>query len=319
MPRRLVLAIGLGCALSSACDAPQPTSGRHPAPLSLHGAVVIEPPHLTVGDVATVDITVVTPPDHRVRPVRPPREVPGFWLLDSELLPVARGDSRWVHRTRIRARAREPGEFSWPAQRVEVETPEQEVVEVALPARPLRVASVADRFPQRTTPFSLRPVPEERDGAFLAPLAAGAVLALGAVALLAGLRRLRARPQHAEAPSGQTAPATSGWRAARATLEAARAAADASPARAADAGSVALRHFFSQRFAVSARTLTTEELLELEPPLAAGQHWPELLEILVALDAVRFRSGSERVETVRDALERASRLVAEAAPEARWR
>ncbi len=88
--------------------------------------------------------------------------------------------------------------------------------------------------------------------------------------------------------------------------------------RVADAASAALRHFFSHRFAVSARTLTTEELVELTPPLGAEKHWPALLEILVALDAVRFRSGMQGV-ALRETLERSSQLVAAAAPEARWR
>ena len=83
-------------------------------------------------------------------------------------------------------------------------------------------------------------------------------------------------------------------------------------------GSAALRHFFSHRFAVSARTLTTEELVELSPPLGAEKHWPILLEILEALDAVRFRSGVQGAG-LRETLERASHLVAAATPEARWR
>ena len=112
--------------------------------------------------------------------------------------------------------------------------------------------------------------------------------------------------------------ATPVWRAAQATIETALETCGENPERGADAASAALRHFFSHRFAVSARTLTTEELIELTPPLGAEKHWPVLLEILVALDAVRFRSGMQEA-ALRETLERSSQLVAAAAPEARWR
>jgi hypothetical protein len=313
----LALLLGLACAVSAGCEGVEPGNSE-PVPTSLRGAVVIEPPHLTVGDVATVEITLVTPPRHSVRPVRPPREVAGFWLLDSEPLPVTRGPSRWVHRTRMRARAREPGEFTWPALRVEVETPEQGVVELLLDARPLEVTSVGERFPRRAEPFPLRRAPTSDGDAFLIPLAGGAALTLGALALLALARRLRR--QHGRVPERAPRPAhaTPGWRAAQATIETALENASESPERAADAASAALRHFFSHRFAVSARTLTTEELEELEPPLGAEKHWPILLEILGALDAVRFRSEVQGAG-LRETLEHASHLVATAAPEARWR
>ncbi|MEN8182099.1 MAG: hypothetical protein ABFS46_06145 [Myxococcota bacterium] len=282
--------------------------------------MIIEPPDLGVGDVATVEITVVTPPEHRVRPVRPPREVEGFWLLDSEPLPITRDDSRWVHRTRIRARAREIGEFSWPALRVEVETPEQEVEELDLEGRPLSVRSVETRFPDRRTPFSFR-APSERPGeqGLLAPAVGGAGLALAAVALVGAVRRIRRNRRAVERERARAAPTPPAWRAAQATLEAALATCEETPEGAADAAAAALRHFFAQRFAVAARSLTTEELSALEPPLGADEHWPVLLETLASLDAVRFRPGREGVPALRETLARARQLVATAAPEARWR
>jgi hypothetical protein len=312
------LLLWLACAVAAGCEAVEPATDSEPVPTSLRGAVVIEPPHLTVGDVATVEITLVTPPRHSVRPVRPPREVAGFWLLDSEPLPVTRSPSQWVHRTRMRARAREPGEFSWPALRVEVETPEQEVVEIVLDARPLEVTSVGDRFPRRAEPFPLRRAHTSEGGAFLMPLAGGVALTLGAFALMALARRLRRQHGRVAERTPRQAHATPGWRAVQATIETALETSSESPERAADAASAALRHFFSHRFAVSARTLTTEELVELPPPLGAEKHWPILLEILEALDAVRFRSGVQGAG-LRGTLERASHLVAAATPEARWR
>jgi len=316
MPGKLALLLGLGCAVA-ACEGTEPAGDSVPVPTSLRGAVIIEPPHLTVGDVATVEITLVTPPHHSVRPVRPPREVDGFWLLDSETLPVTRNPSRWVHRTQMRARAREPGEFTWPALRVEVETPEQEVVEILLDARPLEVTSVGDRFPRRAEPFPLRRARASQGGEFLMPLAGGVALTLGAFALLALTRRLRRPRGRVPERTARDAHASPGWRAAQATIETALETSSESPRRAADAASAALRHFFSQRFAISARTLTTEELAASKPPLGAEKHWPILLEILETLDAIRFRSDVQGAD-LRDTLERASQLVATAAPEARW-
>jgi hypothetical protein len=318
MPRTLALLLGLGCAVAAGCERAPPAADSEPAPTSLRGAVVIEPPRLTVGDVATVEITLVTPPGHSLRPVRPPSEVDGFWLLDSRALPVTRSPSRWVHRTQMRARAREPGEYTWPALRVEVETPEQGVVELLLEARPLEVTSVGERFPRRAEPFPLRGARSSEGGAFLMPFAGGVALTLGAVALMALVRRLR-RP-HGRSPetTPREAHATPRWRAAQATIETALETCGGSPERAADAASAALRHFFSYRFAVSARTLTTEELVGLAPPLGAEKYWPALLEILEALDAVRFRPGMQGA-ALRETLEGASALVAAAAPEARWR
>lgn len=304
-------------ALLASCEEPPPPDPVS-TPTSLRGAVVIEPPTLTVGDVAKVEVTLVTPPGHAMRPVRPPTEVAGFWVLDARALPTERSEARWVHRTRIRARAREPGSFEWPSLRVEVETPEREVVEVELEARPLEVASVADRFPARDGPFPLRRPELATDGAFLAPLAGGAGLAIAAFLLIAALRRLRGGQARATRQPVPEIRATPGWRAAQATLETALERIDARPAEAADAASAALRHFFSHRFAVSARTLTTQELTALDVPLGAEKHWPSLLEILEALDAARFRSVAPAAD-LREVLERARGLVASAAPEARWR
>ncbi len=202
--------------------------------------------------------------------------------------------------------------------RIEVETPEQEVVEVLLEARPLEVASVADRFPTRSAPFPLRRPEVTTDGNFLVPLAGGAGLAMAGFLLFAAVRRLRSGRAQAPPEPVTGMRATPGWRAAQATLEAALEKVAASPEEAADAASAALRHFFSHRFAVSARTLTTQELTALEVPLGAEKHWPTLLEILEALDAVRFRSGAAAPD-LQEVLERARGLVATAAPEARWR
>jgi hypothetical protein len=304
--------------LAVGCDpAPEPLPA---APVSeLRGAVVIEPARIAIGDVASVEITVVTPPGHRVRPVRPPGEVAGFWLLDAKALPVARSPSRWVHRTRLRARARETGSFAWPAMTLEVETPEESVALLALEERPLQVESVASRFPEQVEPFPLRgqSEPGGRFG-FAGPAALGAVassLAIGAAAALVRRSRRR-RARDAPAHPVQRVPA---WRAAQATLEAALELSDVEPERCADSVSAALRRFVAERYPVSASTLTTEELRECAAPLGAERHWPTLLAILDELDALRFRAKASDApwptHELRAAIARAQELVAAAAPE----
>ena len=74
-------------ALGAACGAEPVERGAAPAPTAPRVTLHVEPPVLRIGDVATLEIVVVTPPEHRVRPISPP-EVEGIWLLDSEALPV---------------------------------------------------------------------------------------------------------------------------------------------------------------------------------------------------------------------------------------
>jgi hypothetical protein len=291
--------------------------------LEPRGAVVIEPPRLTLGEVAVVDITVVTPPGYRVRPVRPPETLPGLWLLDAERLPVERSEARWVHRTRLRVRARETGRFAWPPTSVEVETPEGSVMQLELEERPLEVASVSERFPERVEPFPLRaPEPPASGPGIWLPAAGGVLAMLAGLAALASVRRARSRRRPPEPAARATSPPP--WRAAQATLEAAIELAAQDPGRCADSASHALRGFVAQRFPVPAWALTTEELAALEPPTGGERHWPRLLDLLARLDAVRFRPAGEgpggvEVERLRATLAEAQRLVAEATPEARFR
>jgi hypothetical protein len=293
------------------------------APASLRGAVVIEPARLGVGDVAEVQILVVTPPGHRLRPVRPPESVPGFWLLDAETLAVEEGEGRSVHRTRIRARAREPGRFAWPAMTVEIETPEESVVRLDLEERPLEVGSVALDFPGRVETFPLRrPAEGAEPRGLLLPMAAGAALALLAVGLAAGVRRVRARRPAALAPDVLPGDPPPAWREALAGLEAARSLAEPSPERAADAASLALRRLLARRFAV-AESFTTPELRELAPPLGLDRHWSALVAILAGLDELRFRprqdDSAALASAAREATLRAGAWIGEAVPEARVR
>lgn len=310
----------LRCEMETRTGPAPPEAG---APASLRGAVVIEPARLGVGDVAEVHVLVVTPPGHRLRPVRPPESVPGFWLLDAEALPVEAGEGRSVHRTRIRARAREPGSFVWPAMTVEVETPEQSVVRLDLEERPLEVGSVSLDFPGRVETFPLRrPGDGTEPRGLVLPVAAGAALALLAVGLVAGVRRARAR--RAAAPAAPVLPGEPppAWREALAGLEAAAGLAGSQPERAADEASLALRRLLARRFAV-AESFTSPELRELTPPLGLDRHWSALLAILGELDDLRFRpregDDAARGPAVREATLRASAWTSEAVPEARVR
>jgi hypothetical protein len=318
MARFLCGALALAAAGLVGCDA----GGRDasiPITSELRGAVVIEPPRLTVGEVARVEVTVVTPPEHWVRPVHPPGEIPGFWLLDAEPLAIQRDPSRWVHRTRIRARARAPGRFEWPATTVEIETPERGVVSLELEERPLEVASVTRDFPDRTSPFPLRPAPETpRERGALLPFLAGGLVTVLCLALLAMARRARA-PGARAAPAAREPARLPAWRSAQATLESALSLTEQDPERAADAASAGLRHFFAVRFSAPIQSLTTQELRELAAPVGTERHWPVLLSILEQLDAARFQPRVEgEASGVREAIARAQQLVTEATPEARW-
>ena len=91
--------------MPSACD--DDRSSRAGSAPTLRAVLVLEPPTLGVGEVGLVGLAVVTPPGHAVRPVEPPPQVAGLWLLGSEALEVEKRASRWVHHTRFRFHARE--------------------------------------------------------------------------------------------------------------------------------------------------------------------------------------------------------------------
>jgi len=297
---------GLAIACGAGDAAPRPA-----APLSIRGGVVIEPPELTIGDTARVEIAVVTPPDHRLEPPATPEAAPGLWILAAELLPTEREAGRWVHRARFLVRARETGEFAWPAQTVWVEAPKGERISVSLAERPLRVVSVSREFPDRIEPFSWRgPREPGRARDFLLPAAFGAAAALAALALAALVRRARRAGRESE-PGPVAAAPVSPAREAEEALEAAAARIDDDPVAAADAASAALRLFVLRHTGAPAHVSTTEELRAMAPPFLLARRWPELLGLLASLDAARFRAGALATASGREAL-RAELLSAEA-------
>jgi len=341
--RRRLAVLGLAAALTSAASAqtqPAPPPAAAAVAPAVRGALVLEPDRIRAGEVAALEIVVTTPPGHRLLPIVLPSELPGFWILDAETLAVDKQDGRWIHRTRVRLRARELGQFVWPAQPVEIEAPGGTLQRLVLDGRPLEVVSVQTDFPGRDVPFGLRESPgalPARGSAWGA--AATGALAGGAVVALVGLirrvrRRRRALPSElATAASGS---ALSPWRAACLALDGiaahldgkpvaphldgkpGAAHLDAEPGAATDALARTLRSYATQRWRRDVSALTTPELAAITPPAEAARHWPALLELLRSLDDARFLPGTvaaaQRAARARDTLARVRAFVAATTP-----
>ena len=302
------LLLVLACSAEPAAQAPAPT------PLEKQAVVVIEPPQLRVGDIAVIEIAVVTPPGHRVHPVKPPSSVPGLWLLDAEALPPEVEGARQVHRTRIRVRAREAGSHEWPAQRVEIEDAEGTREELVAAARPFEIVSVLPSFPERAEPFSYRMPSARRDS--VSPLWSAAAGSLATLALLGALvfaRRTRRRLQQRNAAATARA-AAQPWREALAAFDTARAESDWR--RAGGLGARALRRYVALRFDLAVESLTTEEFAGIARPFGIGSQWLVAVDCLRAFDAERFRGSSDAraAAQVRAALDAAQQFVEASIP-----
>jgi hypothetical protein len=313
---RALLAVA-ACCLGPACgEEPAPP----PASPSPRAVLLLEPPELGIGDVAVVELAVVTPPGYHARPFEPPPELPGFWLLDAATLPVEKRPTRWLHRTRVRIRARETGHFAWPAGSVAIESPDGELAELPVEALPLEVTSVRPSFPERRTPFGARRLPAPSDGGSRWSAAAGgAAAALAGVALVAwGRRRLRRRRRWEAPPLDAPEPP---WRRVRGELREAGAVGAGDPLAAAHLLAGALRRYMAGRFGADAVARTTEELEASAPPFGATSRWPTFLAILRGLDEFRFLPLDEAAdrpalsERVGALLARAEAFVAETMPE----
>jgi hypothetical protein len=280
--------------------------------------VILEPPQVAVGEMARVEIAVVTPPDHQVEPVAPPEPLEGFWVIGVEVPTVERRADRWVHRMGVRIRARAVGSFEWPAGTVTVEDPEGGRSEIELAALPLEVVSVLPEFPERTTPFGLAPPPAPAGRGMPAALAAaaGAGLALAAVGAVALVRRRRAAGAGAARAAGATPAARPipEWDEARAALARARSRDD--PVAAAALASAALRRFAARRFGSDAPVRTTEELSAGRASGALGERLEGFLALLRHLDAARFRGRPVPPAELAAALDDAEAFVRDATPEA---
>ena len=311
------VALALVAGLLAACHQPASPAGSPgaAAPPTPRAAVSIEPPRLRLGAVAVVEVSVVTPPEHHVHPFAPPPGIPGLWLLDAETLPVERSGERWTQRTRIRVRAREIGATEWPRMRIDVDGPEGERSVLETEPRPLEVVSVLPDFPDQVATFRYRlPEPPAAQAPTALAAAAGAIGALAGVAAVAMVRRVRRRraPAAAAALPVPAAP----WVEALAALDEAGAVLDRDWRQAADSAGRALRRYVTRRFGLPLAFSTTEEAALLAPPFGLASRWAGVLDVLRAIDAVRFQRGEapEAGERVRDAIERARRWVAGSIP-----
>jgi hypothetical protein len=290
----------------------EPSDARDAASPTPRATLVLEPPRIGVGQVAELELAVVTPPGHTPRPFSPPSELPGLWLLSADRLPVEKQSTRWVHRTRLRVRARASGRFVWPASALEVEAPDGSVFTLAIAEVPVEVVSILPDYPDRFTPFGVRrPAPAaRRGGSVWGPAAAGALAALAGVGLVALARRRRGSAPDARAePSA--ARAEPPWRRACEELAEARQRAAGDPFAGAHATSRALRRYIARRFGADAIGRTSEELAAATPPFGARSRWPAFVAILRGLDELRFLPESDR--SVREALAtRVGALLAQA-------
>jgi hypothetical protein len=277
----ITTALGFGCSGES-------SDVNWLTPAASRATLLFAADSIAIGEIGVVELAVVTAPDHQVRPFRAPDTLDGFWLLDAEPSRIERQSTRWIHRTRIRIRAREVGNFEWPEGSIEVEAPDGSVVPVTFGALPLEVGSVIADPPQRDAPYGARAPPAPPRAAALALAAAsgalGTLVSLGAIALVRHHTRRRGIAVDASEPRSFAPP----WVEAREALAGARAIAESNPRRAADDAAVALRRYTAKRFGTDTDTRTTEELESAPAPFAAASRWPHLLEILRALDALRF-------------------------------
>ncbi|HME71027.1 MAG TPA: hypothetical protein VKM54_14325 [Myxococcota bacterium] len=288
------------------------------APPFPRASFVLEPPRVRIGDLAALELVVVTPPDHRVRPIEPPLAVQGFWLLGVEPLPVERAETRWIHRMRLHIRARELGVFLWPAQKVEIDGPDGARALLEVPAHTIEVTSVLPEHAQRSTPYGLRAPPTfPSDRNPLAPAAIGGLLTLFCVGLIALVRRER-RLRRSTGNTASEPEEPSAW---EETLSALAAAAAESDVRcSADSAALALRRYAAHHFRAPTHSATTPELRAAPAPYLMHARWPAFLGLLEALDEARFRPDAPmREASVRSQVQAAAAFVRDSVPTARLR
>lgn len=274
------------------------------APAESRATLVLEPPVVAVGDMAGLDLTVVTRPGAALLPFELPASLDGFLVVEREPLVVVKEPARWLHRTRLQLRAIEVGSFAFPAGSVEVEGADGGTAVLHYDALPLEVVSVLGTH-RRQNPYGIRLLPlddlfdaEGRGsvGAFVA----GALLALASVGVALLVRRRGAlRAARAEPP----APGPPAWESARAELAGARALLSGDPREALDRASRALRRYAVRRFGGDASVRTTPELEGAQPPFTLTTRWSRFVALLAGLDAARFPARTDP--------EQASALLAE--------
>jgi hypothetical protein len=307
--------------VAGGCGGERPPEAH--APVLPRAALVLEPPRIGVGELATLEIAVAAPPGHALRPLALPEPPSGLEVLGVEALPVERETTRWLHRTRVRVRARELGALTWPGSAAEIEAPDGALTSVALEPVAIEVAPIAPEFPERSHPFGVRQPrdAEPSGGGALTGGVIGAAIALVGIGVARALARRRAPRGAPPAPPAAAEPAPEPpWEEALAQLSRARARAGDDPFGASDLAARALRRYAGLRFAVGTPACTSEELAASPAPFAATTRWPILIAALEELDAHRFRPRDDpqaRVALARalpDAIDAAERFVAETLP-----
>ncbi len=303
-------ALPVGCGDGLAGDAKKIV---YNAPVRSRAMWVLEPATIGIGDVATLEMAVVTRPNHRVRPFATPEQVAGLWILEVETLPVSQQANRWVHRTRVRIRPREIGRFDWPSTQIEVES-DGVVENLIAEGLPIEVLSVVPQYIGKLTPFGLQPLHAESNAkAPWAWAAGGAGFTLGCLALFWLARRESNRPQATASNRRLGVPP---WVTALAAIETSLEQVDRDPILACASASAALRNYMDRRYGggkmapggasanVGAETdhvsssiassifcsifCTTEELERSTPPFAATSRWPKFVSLLRKLDQFQF-------------------------------
>jgi hypothetical protein len=285
-------------------------------------ALVLEPPRIGVGEVSLLEIAVAAPPGHLLRPLALPEPPAGLEVLGVETLPVEREATRWLHRTRVRVRARETGALTWPGSAAEIEAPDHSLSSIALEPVAIEVIPIAPEFPERSLPFGVREPPrgEAGGGGALTGAVLGAAIAVAGIGVTRALARRRLRRGVPAAPPAAEPAPEPPWGEALAQLTRARALAGDGPFGASDLAARALRRYAGRRFAIGAQACTSEELAASPAPFAATTRWPILIAALQELDAHRFRPRDDlpaRATLARalpDAIAAAERFVAETLP-----
>jgi MYXO-CTERM domain-containing protein len=313
-----VIVVGVGVGVGCEAKRDRDEAGAALAPPRSQATVVIEPPQLRVGDVAEIEVAVVTPPEHAVRPLALPDDAAlgPIRVLAVEALPIDKQGRRWTHRTRLRVRARDVGSGTWPALTLELVGPEGERSTLATRPRPFEVVSLLPAFPDRLEPFPLRgPEPRTAPSPWLAA-AGGALATLAALGALALVRRRRRGRRGRGGGEEATEPDPGPGLRAREELVAAAARSATDWRWSADAISGALRRYTAQRWGFAIECRTTEELAGSAPPFGMARHWPAALAWLRELDALRFRpdAASEDAIRVRQIAEAAVGWIEETTP-----
>ena len=303
-------ALLVALALLACGEAPEPRI--YGAPAKARAALVLEPPVLAVGQLADLELAVVTRPGDAVRPIDLPGKIAGFWLVERQAQAIAREPARWVHSTHLRLRAVEVGRFEFPGGSVEVTSPEGGAILLDYDSLPLEVVSTLPAHPTQQSPYGVRTLPLSRTSGrgSVAAFAAGAILALASAGVLLLARRRLA--QRALAPPSE--PMAPAWVAARESLAQAREALASDPCAALDLAAAALRGYAVRRFGGDATVRTTEELAQADPPFTMTTRWSGFVALLGELDVERFPEARVAEARASELVEAAAGFVEESVP-----